>query len=393
MSKSPRVLIIGAGRGQLGLYRAAKRMGVTSIAAGVPGNYPGLKVADEKCYVDISDPRAVVAKAKKLDIDAVVTSCMDTGVASVGAVNDALGLKGIGYKEASDAFDKIKQKEAFGRGGVPAARSTVVSELSCLMELAEEYGLPLVLKKRRSQGSEGVFVVKSLDEAEHVIAQAFAEGEDILVEEYLKGDEFGAQAMVVNGEIKFVMPHGDMLYMGHAPIPVGHYLPLDQTKSIRAEAIEAAERAIRASGFDNCAVNIDFRLNNGKVNLIELTGRAGANGLPELTGLYLGVDYYEQILRIALGDNVAFTPHEPTGCDLVQMVLPSFAGMVEAIDLSTVSPEVVDVQSFVEVGEAVSSFESLKDCLGMIVVRGRDKYECAKKAAEQAAHTFQVGRL
>ncbi len=390
MSRSPRVLIVGAGRGQLGLYRAAKRMGLTTIAAGVPGKYPGLKLADEKCYVDISSPQAVVAEAKKLDIDAVVTSCMDTGVAAVGAVNDELGLKGIGYNQANDAFDKIKQKEAFDRGGVPAARSSVVHTYPQVEELSKEYGLPLVLKRRRSQGSEGVFVVKSLDEAKRVVAQDFGEGEDILVEEYLEGDEFGAQAMVVDGEIKYVMPHGDLLYMGHAPIPVGHYLPLDQPDNVRAEAIEAAKKAIRASEFDNCAVNIDFRLNNGSVNLIELTGRAGANGLPELAGLYLGVDYYEQILRIALGDDVTFVPQKTAGCDLVQMVLPSSAGTVRSIDLSPVSPEVIDVQSFIEVGDTVSSFESLKDCLGLITVRGRDKDECVKKAAEQTARTFEI---
>ena len=390
MSKSPRVLVIGAGRGQLGLYRAAKRMGLTTIAAGTPGKYPGLKLADEKCFVDISNPEAVVEEARKLGVDAVVTSCMDTGVAAVGAVNDELGLKGIGYRQASDAFDKIKQKEAFDRGGVPTARSSVVQEYSSVAELAETYGLPLVLKKHLSQGSEGVFVVKSLKDAHRVVAQEFADDEDILVEEYLKGDEFGAQAMVVDGEIKFVMPHGDLLYMGHAPIPVGHYLPLDQPDSVRVEAVEAAKKAIRASGFDNCAVNIDFRLNEGRVNLIELTGRAGANGLPELTGLYLGVDYYEQILRIALGEDVTFDPRETEGCALVQMVLPEFAGTIEALNLSPVCSDITEVQTFVEVGDTVSAFESLKDCMGLIAVKGSDKDDCIMKAAKQAAYTFGV---
>lgn len=390
MNDSPRVLVVGAGRGQLGLYHAAKRMGLTTIAAGIPGKYPGLEIADEKCYVDISDPEAVTEKARKLGIDAVVTSCMDTGVAAVGAVNDELGLKGIGYREARDAFDKIKQKEAFVRGGVPCARSLVVKDYAGVAEFAEEWGVPLVLKKHHSQGSEGVFVVKSLEEARRIVSLEFSHGEEILVEEYLKGDEFGAQAMIVNGEIKFVMPHGDLLYMGHAPIPVGHYLPLDQPSSVCAEAVEAAKKAIRASGFDNCAVNIDFRLNDGRVNLVELTGRAGANGLPELAGHYLGVDYYEQILKIALGEDVTFTPRVIEGCFMVEMVLPETTGTLTSLDLSPVGPDVADVQPFVEIGDTVSKFESLKDCLGLIAVSGRDKSDCVEKAAKQVARTFGI---
>ena len=40
-------------------------------------------------------------------------------------------------------------------------------------------------------------------------------------------------------------------------------------------------------GLDNCAVNIDMILKDNKVYMIELTGRAGANCLPELVEIFL----------------------------------------------------------------------------------------------------------
>lgn len=38
--KGKRLLILGAGRGQIGLYKAAREMGVVSIAGTMPDNGP-----------------------------------------------------------------------------------------------------------------------------------------------------------------------------------------------------------------------------------------------------------------------------------------------------------------------------------------------------------------
>ena len=216
---SERVLVIGAGRGQVGLYKAAKRMGLTSIAAGYPGKYPGLELADEICSVDISNPDAVVEAAKGLDIDAVVTSCMDVGVESVGAVNDALGLKGVSRLAARNAFDKVLQKQYFAEHEVPTARFLITTSSKSLSEAEELFGYPLVIKKRHSQSSDGVYVARTREQAIDAL-ELVADGEEFLIEEYLDGDEFGAQAFVEDGEIRFVMPHGDLLFISHAPISI-----------------------------------------------------------------------------------------------------------------------------------------------------------------------------
>lgn len=66
------------------------------------------------------------------------------------------------------------------------------------------------------------------------------------------------------------------------------------------------QNAIRAMGFDNCAVNADFILKEGKTYVLELGGRSGATCLAELVSLYYGFDYYEQLIKAAMGENVEF---------------------------------------------------------------------------------------
>ena len=41
------IMILGAGRGQVGLYKAAKAMGHKSVAVSIKGDYPGFALADE----------------------------------------------------------------------------------------------------------------------------------------------------------------------------------------------------------------------------------------------------------------------------------------------------------------------------------------------------------
>ena len=62
---------------------------------------------------------------------------------------------------------------------------------------------------------------------------------------------------------------------------------------------------------DNCAINADFILKDNKTYVLELGGRCGATCLAELTSIYYGFDYYEKILRTALGENPHFTFDKP----------------------------------------------------------------------------------
>ena len=61
-----RLLVLGAGRGQIGLYKAAKEMGITTIAGTMPDNNPpGIPLADEVCFMNIANPDEVAQKKQR----------------------------------------------------------------------------------------------------------------------------------------------------------------------------------------------------------------------------------------------------------------------------------------------------------------------------------------
>ena len=111
-----KLMILGASYSQLPLYEAAERLGIKTIAASTPGDWPGFQAADESTYTDISDPGAVMEAARKFQADGITTCCLDTGVRAMGYACEKLGLKGLSEKSADISSNKFKMKEAFMAG-------------------------------------------------------------------------------------------------------------------------------------------------------------------------------------------------------------------------------------------------------------------------------------
>ncbi|PHP52337.1 ATP-grasp domain-containing protein [Actinomyces ruminis] len=396
-ARGRRVLIIGAGRGQLGLIRAVKRLGATAVVASLTaGSPPGLKEADEAIDVDLLDPDAVAREARLAGIDAVATSCLDTGLEALGTVVDELGLRGIGRAAARLCMDKLAMKRRLVERGVPTAPFREVTSPEELDAALETVGLPAMVKAADLQGSSGVFKVASPAQARTAFdrARVLSRHGAVIVERFLDGREFGAQALVHNGELIHVTVHGDDLAAG-MPIPLGHHVPLDDDAlATRARAVTAA--AVAALGLDDCAINIDLMGCDSQVYVIELTGRAGANGLPELMGAVHGLDYYELVAREALDLDVPGTWARRApwpGAALAMMLTdPDAHGTIADVTVPADLPEwAVDLTVFRGPGDPVDGFTSSNDCLGQVVVRGQDLAQCRQRAAALAAQvTFQL---
>ena len=70
-------MILGASYSQLPLYEAARQLGVSTVAASTPGDWPGFAVADESVYADITSPEAILKAAQEKEIDGIATCCLD----------------------------------------------------------------------------------------------------------------------------------------------------------------------------------------------------------------------------------------------------------------------------------------------------------------------------
>lgn len=381
-----RLLVLGAGRGQLGLIKAAKALGVETYVASLPSETaPGLALADRVVTVDIADVAAVERAAREHAITAIATSCADTGVPALGRVCDVLGLPGLTARAAEICGDKNLMKAAFVEAGVRTASYRIVSTPETLAMAADELGFPLIIKATDLQGSVGIVIVRDADEAaagfEH--AMEATNRDHVIVEQFIEGEEFGAQALVRNSEIVYVLPHGDEVFMAKTAVPVGHSVPLEADDDFIRRVVEETEKAIRAIGLDNCAVNVDLIERDGEVFVIELTGRAGANGLPEMVSGHYGVNYYETVARLALGEDPTApwrTPLADRPAVAVRMIAAAdkFGEIAEIGFDHDVVPD-AEYVLFRKPGDVLNGFTNSGDCVGQIAVSAPTLDEALRK--------------
>ncbi len=376
-----KLMIMGAGIYQVPLIQKAKEMGIYTIAVSIPGKYPGFAIADQVCYENTVDYERILEVAKREKIDGIVTAGTDVAVITIGKVCDELGLPGLSFEAAKIASNKILMKKKYEEYGVRTARFREVSFEDDLYEKTAELNFPLIFKAVDTSGSRGIIRVNSREEFEaaRALVKASSRTNFFIVEEFIEGEEFGAQAFVYRGEVKFILPHGDYVFQGDTGVPIGHFAPYDLAPEIAEDTKVQLTKAIEAMGLDNCAINADFILKDGKTYVLELGGRSGATCLAELVSIYYGFDYYEKLIRAALGEDVEF-PQEHAVPNASMLLRSDRDGVIRAIENDNGPDEdVYELQFDYGVGDEVKKFRVGPHRIGHVIAKG----ETLEKAVEK----------
>lgn len=391
-----KIVILGAGIYQVPLIQAAKKMGLYVIVVSIPGDYPGFKMADKVYEINTTDCGAVCEMAEKEGIDAIVTTGTDVAVSTIGYVCERLGLPGICEKSARLATDKACMKEAFLAGGVHTARFERIHDEDEALAAAEKIGYPVMLKIVDKSGSRGITKAnhdRELKEA-YAYGRQYTAASHMLVEKYIEGNEIGVDAFVQNGQVKLIVPHDKLVYQsGRTGIPMGHICPMKMSDELAAKLEEETRKVIKALELDNCAVNMDvFVTENEEVSVIEAAGRCGATGIPEVISGYVGVNYYDAILKNALGIEVEF-PKAYAGNPTASVLLFSNkTGRLQSVsyeaagrtyrDEDCLDAQGVKVQLDFMQGTMVHAFENGTHRIGQAVFSGKSEQDVLEKIAQ-----------
>lgn len=367
-------MILGAGIYQVPLIKKAKEMGLQTLVVSVPGEYPGFQYADRIFELDTRDYENILKVAEKEKIDGICTSGTDVAVVTIGYVCEKLGLPGISYQASQVVTDKARMKEAFQRKQVRAARYRKVFSLEEAKEAAKEIGFPVIVKRVDSSGSRGIVKVTEMESlrAAYDEARTGSKVSYVLIEELLKGKEIGVDGFVKDGKLVFLAPHEKFVYHGaKITVPMGHGFPLLEDRAVQEEIACQMQLAVEATGIDQCPVNADIFVYDQKAWIIEIGGRTGATCIPELIEIYYGFNFYEKMIRNALGEEVIFEEKEKTPC-MAKLLVSPVDGRITGIDqegLYEIGKKGVEIQLDYPAGHQVSAMENGTDRIGHVIAR------------------------
>ncbi|MEM9808399.1 MAG: phosphoribosylamine--glycine ligase, partial [Cyanobacteria bacterium P01_D01_bin.56] len=187
--------------------------------------------------------------------DGVADALRSQGITVFGPNQDGAQL------EASKAWAKALMQEA----GIPTAASAVFDNGAAATAYVEEQGAPIVIKADGLAAGKGVTVAMTLEDAKGAIAAIFdgqfgAAGSQVVVEEFLTGQEASVLAVTDGITIRPLLPAQDHKQVGegdvgpntggmgaYAPTPVVPAALLDR---IQIEVLEPTVKSLRGRGID-----------------------------------------------------------------------------------------------------------------------------------------------
>lgn len=125
-------------------------------------------------------------------------------------------------------------------------------------------------------------------------------------------------------------------------------------------------------------------LKDNEVYIIELTGRVGANCLPELVEINYGIEYYKMIASMAISENpLVFWSQKSkeNKVGLARMIIETEnSGILkEIVNYNEEDEDVVDITFFKKENDEIRKFENSNDCIGQIIVKSDNIKKCEEK--------------
>ena len=181
-----------------------------------PGNAGIAEICD--CIpLKAIDINGLAAFAERADIDLTIVgpeAPLEAGIVDLFTQN---GRKIFGPTQAAARVETSKAfaKALMTAAGIPTARATLHSDIDRAKEAVGRYGAPIVVKASGLAAGKGVVVAQSTEEAERAIEMMLgdrvfgAAGAEVLIEEFMSGEELSVFALTDGQDVVTMLPAQD----------------------------------------------------------------------------------------------------------------------------------------------------------------------------------------
>ena len=241
---------------------------------------------------------------------------------------EKVGVKAFGPVAAGARMEGSKRfaKEVMQAAGVPTGRAEVFTDAAQAKAAISSFGLPVVIKADGLAAGKGVIVAETAEQAKAAIDDMLvgnrfgAAGAEVLVEEFLHGEECSILALV-DGERAVLLPSsqdhkrvfdgdkgpntGGMGAYSPAPVVTEAMLPEIRDRIILPVVRELKSRGITYRGVLYAGLMVTpeggkMALSGSRVNVVEFNARFGD---PETEAVLprLGGDFAATLMHVATG--------------------------------------------------------------------------------------------
>ena len=412
-----RLLIANRGEIAVRIIRAARDLGIETVAVHSAADADGLWVQMADSAVNIGPP---AARKSYLSVEAILKAAADTGADAIhpgygflaenAEFADACAAAGLTFVGPSGKAirlmgDKVSARIAAHSAGVPVVPGSMgrVADIEAARDLLADTGFPVMIKAAAGGGGRGIRVAANLEEFERAFPQAEAEALAAFGDGGLYMERVVTRARHV--EVQVLGDGRDAIHLGERECSlqrrrqkVWEEAPSAALPDrVRADLCASAVALAREVGYSG-AGTVEYLYDDeaGRFYFIEMNTRIQVEH--PVTEMITGVDLVAEMLRIAGGEPLRLRQEDirPRGHAIEVRInaedpardFAPFPGTVGELRLP--GGPGVRFDSMLYPGYTVPPFyDSL---LATLIVHGEDR-EAALRRLERALSELRIGGM
>jgi acetyl-CoA carboxylase biotin carboxylase subunit len=320
-----KILIANRGEIALRIIRAAKELGIETVAVFSDGDRDSLAVrlADEaycigedkltESYLNIEK---IISTAKKANCTAIHPGygfLSENAEFAKKVIENGIIFIGPNHKTIIELGDKIKARETAEKCGVPVipGYNGEIKSGKQAKEIAKKIGYPLILKAAHGGGGRGMRIVTEPNNLVESVKQAISESllafgsKKVFIEKFVEtakhievqilADNYGNVIHLFERDCSIQRKHQKMVE--EAPCSI-------LNKSLRKKLFEYAKKIIKFVEYSGAAT-VEF-LFDGKKNFYFLEVNPRIQVEHPISEMITGIDIVKEQIKISLGEKLSF---------------------------------------------------------------------------------------
>lgn len=374
-----KVLMLGGSLYQVYAIKEAVRLGYYVITCDYLPDNPGHKYAHEYHNVSTTDKDAVLALARRLQVDGVVAYASDPAAPTAAYVCEQMGLPtspflSVEILSKKDMFRAYLAEHGFN---VPKAQGFTTYEDA--LAAIDSFKLPVMIKPVDSSGSKGINKMTDKSQLKTFVEDALSYSRDkrFIVEEFIvkKGYQISGDAFSVDGKLVFHC-FGNEYYSSKVTkdfAPLGECWPFMMDRSIIDRLHNDLQRLISSLGMKSTAYNVEAIVDqDDNIYILELGARSGGSLIPQITEYATGVNMVTYVIKAAMGEDCSdLTMASSHGCWSNYMVHSKKSGQYAGIwfEDNFRKNNLVEFVTDIKENDHVHEFRDAQDAIGTLILK------------------------
>jgi biotin carboxylase len=383
-----KILFLGGSSSQIFAYEEAKKMGYITICADYLSSSPGHAIADKSFLISTTDKNKILNLSKKLKVDTIIPYASDPAAVTSSYVLEKLKLKSNPYYSVKILTNKIKFRTFLKKNRFNTPNFIKYKNYKQLKFFFLKNQKKIVVKPVDSSGSKGVSLVRNEKDLKKAVLMAlkFSKSKSVIAEEYIsnQGPQIAGDAYILNSKLAYIfLANEHFKKEGNTLVPIGESFPYIYSKKWKEKIRCEIQKLIKLIGMKFGPINLDIKIHNNKIYLMEIGPRNGGNLIPQVINHCYGINTVEMTIKSYLNEKIELKKPQKKKNYATYIINTKKNGILKKINFKkSIKDNLICQYIWKNKGDDVKKYNNSGDSIGACIFKFKSNNEMIDKMSK-----------